>query len=627
MHEDDDRAAASEFEVVRCANAVLSFLEAGDDPQLATPLKDAIGYSREKPATVVVVGETGRGKSSLLNALLGRPDLLPVDFRAATSTCLIVRHGQQERAFVEGSTDVEIGLEDLDSWATLAGERQRAGGPDRGVGEPAPPVVIEIPDPLLGEGLVVIDTPGVGGLGTPDEVATFAVRQHGDAVLFVLDPSVPVSQQEIDFTKTVTESIRTAVFVLAKIDKDPDWRRTASEDQQLINARLGVLAESSVIGVSSNWKLEAERLRAQGEHSEADELARESGFGELEDQIRSLIGRGRWMRSRNLAHVCHQVLGRARRAAEQRSHTITEPNDALVASLTEEVRRLQRFEQDAAPIRKQLEDDLDLLSTEIETVISTECKVLNRWRARIDGTKVSAQIDLGAELNEFLAKVERKVYDVSVERNGEATRRCLEALVNAGHGPFVSAYNGTISRPDTPDTRVDAVFAPSEVSAEDVLLGARRIAALVLGGSPGAAAVAAPGGGVAVRAAIALPPQAVAVLFSAVGGVAYVEARRSKDRDYLKSKVTEAIDILHEHVQSYNTHIARYVEDVWAELTEQAGRLEAQIAEKLRLAEDALAKDTHRHDTEQRLARTTVAWADQLLDQVTALLARLDEQA
>ena len=78
---------------------------------------------QERPAkpTVVVVGETGRGKSSLVNALLNAPGLSPVDPGVATATYLVFRHAAvtAARALLPGSEQaVDVPLDQLPAWAT-----------------------------------------------------------------------------------------------------------------------------------------------------------------------------------------------------------------------------------------------------------------------------------------------------------------------------------------------------------------------------------------------------------------------------------------------------------------------------------------------------------------------------
>ncbi|MEV0720948.1 dynamin family protein, partial [Asanoa sp. NPDC050611] len=75
--------------------------------------------------SIVVVGETKRGKSSLVNALIGVPDLSPVDAAVATATYLEFvpgnPHGAQ--AWVpDRPQPVPLELGQLRDWATTLGQ-------------------------------------------------------------------------------------------------------------------------------------------------------------------------------------------------------------------------------------------------------------------------------------------------------------------------------------------------------------------------------------------------------------------------------------------------------------------------------------------------------------------------
>ena len=106
-----------------------------------------------------VVGETKRGKSSLVNALIGVVNLSPVDAAVATASYLEFSHSATHgaRAHVPGQDQpVPLSLGDLRDWGTVLGRL-----PD-GV---RPPRRIEVlhSAPLL-RYLTLVDTPGVGGL-------------------------------------------------------------------------------------------------------------------------------------------------------------------------------------------------------------------------------------------------------------------------------------------------------------------------------------------------------------------------------------------------------------------------------------------------------------------------------
>ena len=72
----------------------------------------------------MVVGETKRGKSSLINALLEHPGLLPVDSDVATSTHIEVVAGARARATAlteEHPDGITIKLADVPDYAAVGG--------------------------------------------------------------------------------------------------------------------------------------------------------------------------------------------------------------------------------------------------------------------------------------------------------------------------------------------------------------------------------------------------------------------------------------------------------------------------------------------------------------------------
>ena len=120
---------------------------------------------------IVVCGEFKSGKSSLINALLGEPDLLPSDVDIATSTVILVRHGAERRVVVFTPSDKDVETTEV-SFEELARYASQAHGRD--VAQKARSIMVDLPLPLLKEGVVVADTPGVGGLNKSYSEVTFA---------------------------------------------------------------------------------------------------------------------------------------------------------------------------------------------------------------------------------------------------------------------------------------------------------------------------------------------------------------------------------------------------------------------------------------------------------------------
>jgi len=102
-------------DVADCARATAALLREFDRAEIADAVQGhARRPSSDKP-TVVVVGETKRGKSSLVNALLGRTDLSPVDVEVATLVHITFRYAQTPAAqvFIRGQQEpVVVGVDE-----------------------------------------------------------------------------------------------------------------------------------------------------------------------------------------------------------------------------------------------------------------------------------------------------------------------------------------------------------------------------------------------------------------------------------------------------------------------------------------------------------------------------------
>ena len=240
-------AAGPEAGIVELVR-ILQRLERPDLVQRAT----AAAARLKRPSTVVcVVGEFKQGKSSLVNGLLGQA-ICPVDDDLATSAITLVRFGEQAGASVrrrgdDGSTASEaVAISDLSDWVSEVGNPRNAKQVER--------VEIAVPSPLLKQGLVIVDTPGMGGLGAGHAAATLAFLPFADGLIFVSDASAELSAPEVDFLRRATELCPTVLFALTKIDLYANWERIADLDRGHLD-RQGLSVP--LVAVSSTVRAEA----------------------------------------------------------------------------------------------------------------------------------------------------------------------------------------------------------------------------------------------------------------------------------------------------------------------------------------------------------------------------------
>jgi hypothetical protein len=86
-------------------------------------------------------------------------------------------------------------------------------------------------------GLVVVDTPGVGGLEGGHTRAALAFIPDADAVVFVSDATAELSSVELGWLERIAEAGPIVRHVMTKIDLAPAWRRVAEANLAHLDQR------------------------------------------------------------------------------------------------------------------------------------------------------------------------------------------------------------------------------------------------------------------------------------------------------------------------------------------------------------------------------------------------------
>jgi hypothetical protein len=160
---------------------------------------------------VLTVGQFKRGKTSVINALLGET-LLPTAAVPLTSVVTVLAYGETQRISVHplDGRPFDIPPEALADYVTEPGNPGNA----KGVME----VQIRTPSPLLRNGVRIVDTPGVGSVFRHNTDTAYARLPQCDAALFVLSADQPASEAELEFLHEVRKYAGRIFFLLNKID-------------------------------------------------------------------------------------------------------------------------------------------------------------------------------------------------------------------------------------------------------------------------------------------------------------------------------------------------------------------------------------------------------------------------
>ena len=440
---------------------------------------DAQRGGRPAKPGVVVVGETNRGKSSLVNALLATPNASPVDADVATSTYLVFGHADawQASAHYPGSmAPVPFDIAELPNWVSVRGELPPGALPPRFV-------TVDGPVPLL-DRLTIVDTPGVGGLNSVHGELARQAAKDATALLFVVDASSPFTSGELAFLAEVGERVETVLFALTKVDAFRGWREILDADRALLAQHAPRFADATFHACSARMF----ELAGTSANVQAAAMLRErSGIVELQVWLQELlIGRSVMLTEANGLRTVATALTeqetvltakvRALESGVAEAATLTRRRDELVTSRRSATRGWQ--------VRLRAEMQRARMETGHE--VSREMRDLASWfRQAIETADRTSLADAPRQVDAALQSASGRVSALLAQRLGRVADTVLTELFSAEEiavlrAQFVRAGPPVVLR--APERR-----GPS---ADDKLLvfmgitggfGAARVAALPLG--------------------------------------------------------------------------------------------------------------------------------------------------
>lgn len=338
------------------------------DAQSDLRLQYVLERLREDKLTIAFVAEFSRGKSELINAIFfsdygdrilpssagrttmcptelmwtegARPEIRLLPIRTRQKSASITELKQLESEWVVERLDSES-LPSLQAALGRVGETERVGEEEcRALGFSIDPsgerglkadasgrfeiprwrhAVIQFRHPLLEQGLVVLDTPGLNAIGAEPEL-TFSLLPNAHAVLFILAADTGVTQSDLaiwhEYVQGGRRGRKGRMVVLNKIDGLWDGLRDDARIEAEIRRQVHSVAEmlevpeESVFPVSAQKGLvgrihrddalvarsrlpEFERALSSDLLPTKQEIVAESTMGEIGDvvaQTRSLLG-------------------------------------------------------------------------------------------------------------------------------------------------------------------------------------------------------------------------------------------------------------------------------------------------------------------------------------------------
>ena len=415
---------------------------------------------------VLVVGEFKRGKSSLVNALVTAP-VCPVDDDVATAVPTAVRYAEAPEAVALWATEDPDGEPrrepaDVDDTAAFVSEAGNPGNERNLAG-----FEIGLPRQLLRTGLVLVDTPGVGGLGSTHSAATIAALPSADAVLLVTDASQELTEPELEFLQMARDLCPTLACVMTKIDFHAEWRRIAELDRMHLGSRD---LQVPVLPTSATLRTTAATHDDRG-------LNNESGYPELVSfLLDTVVEDAAGLAARAVELVVTGVTEQLEARFEAERAALTDPTSSndLVVGLELAQQRAIELRGRAARWQQTLSDGISDLSADADHDLRARLRTVS---ARIDDA--IADIDPGEAWDELEQWLYRMVNAQVAASYALVTTRAQELAERvAGHFAHDEATPVGQVGVDVPIERLRDVAPAKVVDADTTSLGTRGLTAL-----------------------------------------------------------------------------------------------------------------------------------------------------
>lgn len=356
---------------------------------------------------LVVVGEFNHGKSTFVNALLGR-HVLPVGVTPTTAVIHHLVYGDEPSArvvYASGAKN-DIAFDQVKSFVVGADSKESKEG------NPGEVQYLEVRYPalLLKERIVLVDTPGVNDLSLQRADITYSYIPRSDAVLFLVDAGQPLKESERVFLqeKLLGQSRDKIIFVVTKRDI---W----NEDEQkealdYIRTELAKLIKQPVVfSVSAEQALEGRESA--------------SGMPELLSHLTKFLAeeRGRIQ--------LDNALGEGLSAAVLLKKGVDARRRALQMSTDELNRRIEMIEKDLAGQSKTIDERRIGIREETAAVRAWVRRDLDRFVDDVCN-QLPALIDQASadELKVFLGAFLERTFSEWAQAETKEIAEALEAL-------------------------------------------------------------------------------------------------------------------------------------------------------------------------------------------------------
>lgn len=301
---------------------------------------------------LAVLGQFKRGKSTLLNALLGEP-FLPTGVVPVTAIPTLIAYGprRQARIIFNQETEHIVGLDELPGYVTEAANPHNVLGVVR--------VEVQHPAPLLAQGVVLIDTPGIGSTLAHNTATTLDFLAEVDAAFFLVSVDPPLTAVELQFLQAIQQRVDRLFFLLNKVDylSPAEQQEAICYLEKTLRQQAGLDGDLRLFPVSARLA-----LAARQQSDEAAWVA--SGMADIEDRLLDFL------HSEKQAALAAAIAAKTRDVILEALSLLQTELRALTMPLAELQQKQQTFQAALLAARQQRQQTTDLLQGDRQRMIA-----------------------------------------------------------------------------------------------------------------------------------------------------------------------------------------------------------------------------------------------------------------
>ncbi|MHB1709847.1 MAG: dynamin family protein [Acidimicrobiales bacterium] len=400
---------------------------------------------------IAVLGEFKRGKSTLVNALIGRP-VLPSGVVPLTTVATEVHFGSS------GTTVVfNDGRQVAISPGTIGDFVTELGNPSNRLGVSHVEVGVE---PVFGvPGLVLVDTPGVASVNEQNTVAAHDALLESDGAVVVLSADSPLSESEQTLLAELGQRQAKVFVVINKADhlSFPELDEVRAFVTGHVHRLLGEAVDPYC--VAARLALDAAAAAVPAEAAADGEAGEDAGDG-LTSFTAFRDALGAFVRDDLASARYASAIGELARLGAGLAESVQVEEATAGLSLETLTVQVHRFESAAHEGRRLLEEDCVLLDHEVAEIASELGRTLAEDAARVaqDRRPLLAPIAAALPFRQLDSGL-RDAIELSVREGFEPVRRTAQQRVEASWGALAGRFGARVQeRVDDLRTTANEIF-------------------------------------------------------------------------------------------------------------------------------------------------------------------------